>query len=160
RLDSMRFFRRRRRKILFSNRLMLKGVGLCFAAAGLLLASTAPAQTQGSREKSAASYFARGSEWHERGKFDRAIADYDIAITFDPRFARAYSARARAHLAEGAVEAALGDFNRAIELDPRQAAAYNDRGYIFSEIGEQEAALADFNRALELDPRFARAYYN
>src|SRR4030095_7141085 len=97
------------------------------------LLSRTSARAQSSRAESAASYFARGSEWHARGEFDRAIDDYAIAITFDPRFARAYYARARARISKGEVEAALSDFNRALELDPRQAGAYNDRGYILSE---------------------------
>jgi len=53
----------RRRKILFGNRCSMKGVGSCFGAARLLLASLAAAQTQSSREESAASYLARGVEW-------------------------------------------------------------------------------------------------
>src|SRR5215813_10510159 len=142
---------RRRRRIMFGGRHSMKVVGLCYVAAWLLLASSVAAQTQASRAKTAASYFARGSEFQEHGEFDRAIAAYDIAIAFDPRFERAYYARARARLVRGEIESALVDFNRAIELDPRHAAVYNDRGYALSEIGEQVAALADFNRALELD---------
>jgi hypothetical protein len=75
---------RRRREFLFGNRHSMKGVGLYFVAAWLLLAYLVAAQTRASRAKSAVSYFARGSEWRERGEFDRAIADYDIAIAFDP----------------------------------------------------------------------------
>src|SRR5262245_31649801 len=142
---------------MFSNHRLLKIAWLCFVLACIPPATLTTVQAQSTRANSAASYFARGSELHARGEFDRAIADYGIAVTFDPRFARAYHTRARAHLSKGDVEAALGDFNLALELDPRHAAAYNDRGYVLSEIGEDAAALADFNRAIELDPRFARA---
>src|SRR5262245_51050226 len=119
--------RRRRRRIMFSNHRLLKVVGVCFVMAGFLLASLTTVRAQSTRAKSAAAYFARGSEWRARREFDRAIDDYGIAIAFDPSFAQAYYARARARLAKGDVETALGDFNHAIELDPRHAAAYKDR---------------------------------
>src|SRR5262245_45231680 len=82
---SQEIFHRRRREILFSNRRLLKGVGLRLGAAGLALMYTMAANAQSSRAESAASYFARGREWHARGDFNRAIADYGIAIIFDPR---------------------------------------------------------------------------
>src|SRR5262244_388699 len=103
---------RRRRRIMFGGRHSMKVVGLCYVAAWLLLASSVAAQTQASRAKTAASYFARGSEFQEHGEFDRAIADYDIAIAFDPRFERAYYARARARLARGEIESALSELSR------------------------------------------------
>src|SRR5262245_20771759 len=144
---------------MFGNHRLLKVAWLCLVLAGILLAAPA-VKAQSSREKPRASYFARGAEWQARGEFDRAIADFGIAIAFDPQFARAYYMRGRAHLSNGDLKAALGNFNRALELDPRHAAAYNDRGYALSEIGEDAAALADFNRALELNPRLDRAYHN
>jgi tetratricopeptide (TPR) repeat protein len=113
---------------MFSNHNLLKVSGVCFVASGFLLASLTIAQEQSSRAKSAASFYARGNEWHARGEFDRAIDDYSIAIIFNPSFAQAYYFRARARLSKGEREAALGDFNRALELDPRYAEVYANRG--------------------------------
>src|SRR5262245_12563516 len=106
---------------MFGNHRLLKVAWLCFVLAGILLAAPA-VKAQSSREKSAASYFARGAEWQARREFDRAIADFGIAIAFDPHFARAYYMRARAHLSNGDVKAALGNFNRALE--PRYEEVY------------------------------------
>src|SRR5262245_9114009 len=51
----------------------------------LCLAPLARAQT--SRAASAASYLERGNAWLAKAEWDRAIADYDIAIAFDARAA-------------------------------------------------------------------------
>ena len=51
-----------------------------FFSAWLCLAQTA----QPARSVSAASYVKRGIEWYAKGALDRPIADYNIAITFDP----------------------------------------------------------------------------
>src|SRR5215510_10572645 len=151
---------RRRRRIMFGGRQSMKVVGLCYVAAWLLLASSVAAQTQASRAKTAASYFARGSEFQEHGEFDRAIADYDIAIAFDPRFERAYYARARARLARGEVESALVDFNRALELDPRFARAYYNRAFVRIQQRDYKAAIADYDRAIGINKKYAAAYNN
>src|SRR5262245_13150801 len=87
-------------KFMFSNHGLLRVAGVWLGAAGFLLASMTVVQAQSPRERSAASYFARGSDWQAHGELDRAIADFGIAITFNPRFARAYYFRARAHLSK------------------------------------------------------------
>jgi hypothetical protein len=64
---------------MFGNHRLLKVAWLRFVLAGILFAAPA-VKAQSSREKSAASYFARGIEWQARGEFDRSIADFGIAI--------------------------------------------------------------------------------
>src|SRR5215468_11850684 len=91
------------------------------------LALTATAQN--SRASSAASYLERGNQWLEKGEWDRAIADYDLAIAFESR-ATAYHNRGIARQQKGDSAAALSDYTRAIELNPRYADAYLNRGII------------------------------
>ena len=94
----------------------------------LLVSTPTMAQQQYSVEKSAASYYARCREFQTKGDFDRAISDYNIALTFEPHFVNAYYCRARTHISKGDLDAALNDLNRALELKPDLSVAYNDRG--------------------------------
>src|SRR5262245_8195966 len=70
---------------MFSNHRLFKAKKVCFVAAGFLIASLTTVQAQSSRAKSAASYYARGSEWHaHRGMLwsrlgRKAEADADFA---------------------------------------------------------------------------------
>ena len=48
---------------------------------------------QTSRAATASSYLARGSEWHAKGEYERALADFDLAIATDPSQAIAYCNR-------------------------------------------------------------------
>ena len=57
---------------MLSNHRSLKITWLCFVLSEILLTTQTAVRAQSSREMSAASYFARGSEWQARGEFDRA----------------------------------------------------------------------------------------
>ncbi|HKA21287.1 MAG TPA: tetratricopeptide repeat protein, partial [Blastocatellia bacterium] len=61
-----------------------------------LLLALAPlaVQAQEKRSASASSYLKRANARYAKGDIQGAIADFDIAITFDPLFATAYNNRA------------------------------------------------------------------
>lgn len=103
---------------MFSNHWLLKVAGLCLVFAGILPATPTAAQAQSSRAKSAASYFARGSEWLARGEFDRAVADYNLALSLNPRYAEVYANRGMLHLRLGRRADADADFARCGALKP------------------------------------------
>ena len=63
-----------------------------------------------------------------KGEYERALADYDLAIATDPNFAGSYYNRAITRYRLNDYERALADFNRAIQLNPRFIEAYVDRG--------------------------------
>jgi tetratricopeptide (TPR) repeat protein len=84
---------------------------LVFLAASLV-------QAQTSRSASAISYYNRGNTWYAKGELDRAIADYDLAIVFDPHNAKTYYNRGLARYDQKHLSAAIADFTRAIELNP------------------------------------------
>jgi len=47
--------------------------------------AAAAISAQNSRAVSTASYLERGNQWPAKGEWDRAIADYNLAIAFDSR---------------------------------------------------------------------------
>jgi tetratricopeptide (TPR) repeat protein len=55
--------------------------------------------------------------WREKGRSDRAIADYDRAIELDPRLALAYASRGLTRLLQGKTVDAEKDFARCLDLD-------------------------------------------
>jgi Flp pilus assembly protein TadD len=61
----------------------------------------ASAQAQGSREATAASYVDRGNSWFTKGELERAIADFNLALEFNPRDAGAFCNRALARCKRG-----------------------------------------------------------
>ena len=101
----------------------------------------------------------RGVAYSELGDYDRAIKDYQQALTLVPKdptavknLRIAYVRRAAAAARLGDQTAALADYDRAIELEPDHPLAYMRRGQLQLDRGDKAAAIADLTRAQQLDP--------
>lgn len=58
----------------------------------------------------------------EKHNFDRAIADFNVAINVRPDYTEAFNARALAYAGKGDIDRAILDYNQAIRLDPEISA--------------------------------------
>jgi tetratricopeptide (TPR) repeat protein len=101
----------------------------------------------------------RGVAYGELGDYDRAIQDYNQALTLRPgdrtsikNLRIGYARRASAHANLGEQDQALADYSKAIELEPQHAPTYVRRGQLRLERNEPELAAADLRKAQELDP--------
>ena len=116
--------------------------------------STGPSR---SNPKTPTYYDNRGNVWRDRGRFDRAVEDYDKAIALSPSFAFAFYNRSQAHYLAGRFTEALADAGKAAALNENSAAALSLRGLIHEKLGARDAAIADLRRAAALDPGLSQA---
>jgi tetratricopeptide (TPR) repeat protein/S1-C subfamily serine protease len=112
------------------------------------------------KEPETYAYYNRGLAKYTLGNKQAAIADYDKALTLNPKFAEAYNNRGNAKSAVGDNQAAIADYDKALALNPKDARTYNNRGITKFDLGDNQAAIADYNRAIALNPKYAEAYYN
>jgi len=61
-------------------------------------------------------YNSRGVAWQVKGDFDRAIADYDVSLSYDPKFAPGYKNRCRAYISKADIDSATRDCEVAVDL--------------------------------------------
>lgn len=106
----------------------------------------------------AVSYFNRGLGWLKKEEPDRAIADFDQAISIWPIYAAAYGARGSAYLGKSDFERALADTNRSIELQPNLAPSYGVRAAVYVERCALDQAVSEANRSIALNPRLPMGY--
>jgi tetratricopeptide (TPR) repeat protein len=84
--------------------------------------------------------------------FDRAIAEFSIAIKVDPLRKEIYIRRGQSFAQKGEYDLAIADFQRAIKLDADLGSAYHQRGIVLAARGDHVRAIEDFERALSLSP--------
>jgi tetratricopeptide (TPR) repeat protein len=81
-----------------------------------------------------------------------ALAEFEMAISFDAESSVAIHNRAVTLAQQDRPADALRDFNRVVELNPGLAVAYRNRAELLASLGRMEEALRDYNWALEQLP--------
>jgi tetratricopeptide (TPR) repeat protein len=105
-------------------------------------------------------YYNRGVCYNELKDFDKALADYSIAIKLNLKLAEAYNNRGNVYSKQKAYDKALADFSKAIELNPNFAEAYYNRGNVYHNRKDYDKALVDYTKAIELNKEYAEPYNN
>ncbi|KAB2915864.1 MAG: tetratricopeptide repeat protein [Hyphomicrobiaceae bacterium] len=95
-------------------------------------------------------YAMRALAYSLKGRYERAIPDYDTAIRMRPDFAVALNNRAWAYFRWGKAAQGLPDVERSLELSPTSAHSFDTRAHIRQSLGDPEAALRDYDRAMWL----------
>lgn len=101
----------------------------------------------------------RGAAFGQAGDYQRAIDDFNAALSINPEFPQAYANRALIHVRIKQMPQAVADYDRAISIDPNYAPAYVGRGNVFKLQKNYPRAIADFTRAIEIQPDPV-AHYN
>lgn len=97
-------------------------------------------------------FYERGRAHLQLERPDLALADYDAALSLDPKFAHAICSRASALEDLGRIEEAHAAYSLAISIDPQQAAYWFGRGDLLMREDRFAEAEIDLHRACELDP--------
>jgi lipoprotein NlpI len=101
-----------------------------------------------------------GTTHMQRREFDRAIRDFDRALSLRPGLVVAWRQRGVAYRGKGDYERAIADFDQAILLAPTDARLYNERGLTYEALGDYAQAIGDFDRAISFKPTFSTAFEN
>lgn len=110
--------------------------------------------------ESSTAYNNRGISLDDMGQRDRAIADYEMAITLDPRNYFAYNNRGVLYGRDGLYHISIEYFLKAIALNPRHADSYCNLGLSYFYMNQYNNALENYNKAIELKQDFDMAYLN
>ena len=112
---------------------------------------------QAQEPKTVQELITRGNKYGGAGKFTEALADFEKALTIDPKSSWAYSGRGAARLARNDLAGARADYEKAISLEDRNALAHFGLGGLAAREGRLTDAVAAFTRAAYLLPSNAAA---
>jgi tetratricopeptide (TPR) repeat protein len=107
-----------------------------------------------------AALYGRAVAWMRLGAHDRAIQDFDRAITIDPLFSDAFFGRGIAHLKARKYVAAVADFDANLKLSPRNAFALYGRGLANRSRGDAATSDADIAAAIQINSGLVQTFGN
>jgi tetratricopeptide (TPR) repeat protein len=102
----------------------------------------------------------RGKAYWDNDDFGRVVADFTMAITLDPKAAKAYNGRCWLRAtANRDLQLALSDCEQAVRLLPGSSSELEIRGLVYLRLNRPDEAIADFSAALSIDAESARSLY-
>ncbi len=104
-------------------------------------------------------YFDLGYQAGEIGDYEKAIENYNKAISIDRNYRQAYENRGWVKYRLEKYLSALEDLNTALDLGVNKW-TYNQRGLVKIKLGNLEGAIKDFDKALEIDAEYTAAIEN
>jgi len=108
----------------------------------------------------AKTYYQMGNDYYEKGDYDRAIENYNMAILLNPVFSEAYFNRALSYYQLKNFDKSIADYTKSMELDPQNPIIYNNRGDAFYRKQDFQSAVKDYDKAISLNPNYLKAFYN
>lgn len=94
-----------------------------------------------------------------KGRFDEAVASYDLALAIKPD-ADVFKSRGQALQGAGRLREALAAYRQALALNPSDVQALYKLGVVLSELGQPDLAMASYERVLALQPDHVEALNN
>ncbi len=108
----------------------------------------------------ARTYYQQGNDYYEKGDYEKAIENYNMAILLSPVFSEAYFNRALSYYQLKNFEKSVSDYSKAGELDPKNPIIYNNRGDAYYRKQDYHTAIKDYDKAITLNPEYLKAFYN
>lgn len=102
----------------------------------------------------------RGNYYRNSKQYEKALSDYNSALSKDPNYNLAYINRGNVYFNLGNFDQALADYDKAMELNAQSNILRNNRGAIYFKRGQYDLAFEDFNAALATNPDYADARLN
>jgi tetratricopeptide (TPR) repeat protein len=103
----------------------------------------------------AGTYVNRGIMKLRRGLWPQAMADFDLAIRFEPKLGEIYVNRGAALIGQKKYADGLADLNHGIDLGVEEPAkAYYNRALAYEGLDDVKSAYFDYQKAVELNPEW------
>ncbi|MGA8300226.1 MAG: tetratricopeptide repeat protein, partial [Terriglobales bacterium] len=102
-------------------------------------------------------YFQSALAFEHRGEIDKAIEDYEKAITATPNHADSHYNLARLLAAKRNYDEAIRQYREAIRINPNDPDVHSNLGLALKNKGDLDSAEGEYRAALRLDSKHADA---
>lgn len=139
------------------NRLALT-TAACLLGGAILLAGCSGDADAPEDTRQARLHYEAGAGLINQRLYDKAIAEFDLAIGFDAGYAEAYCDRGIARYMNGDFDEAGRDFDLALEKDPTLGKAHFHRAVLLDQDGKTEEAIEAYESFVRHSQRAPAVY--
>jgi len=107
---------------------------------------------------SATAYNARGEYYRQAEQYDRAMADFEAALSIKRDSPQTWAGRGNVYFDRNQNDSAIVNYDRALALKPDLWEMLANRGVAKAKKGDYAGSIADLTRALEHDPTIGTAW--
>ncbi|MDP2806006.1 MAG: type IV pilus biogenesis/stability protein PilW [Gallionellaceae bacterium] len=121
-----------------------------------------PAQSISRSQQIAKIHTELAASYFERGQFDIALQEIDVALKSESSYAPAFNVRGLIRMALREDQQADEDFRRSLQIDSADSSAHNNYGWFLCQRGRESEAVAEFLAAVK-NPLYTtpeKAYVN
>ncbi len=104
-------------------------------------------------------HMTRAHQNFQEKKYDKALDQYNLAISSDPGKYIAYYWRGQVFARQKAHDKAIEDMNKVLELNPSYSKAHKMLGWIYCEARRYDEAIQALDRYIEVDPKDGWSYF-
>lgn len=99
----------------------------------------------------------RGMAYFSESLYDQAIADFDLALEYDPRCYKAAYFRGVVRSVQEDYGTALLDYDLSLSINPFQAYTHYRRAQVYWHLGDYPKVVADCDSTLRIEPEHPQA---
>jgi tetratricopeptide (TPR) repeat protein len=103
-------------------------------------------------------HFLKGNIAQISGKYEKALGEYNIAISYQPKHIRSLNNRGMIKQKFGDFNGAFEDYSKAIDLGVKNYHIFKNRGDVRLQLGDYAGVVEDYGLALEFE-QHAEIYY-
>jgi len=96
--------------------------------------------------------YEQGVESFDKGKYDKAIDEFNTLLEVSPNNVSALYYRGLAYFKKGNYDKTLEDFNAVLKIKPDDINALLNRGLVYGIKGNHDRSIEDFEAVLRIDP--------
>jgi len=100
-------------------------------------------------------HFNRGVTYHNEGRLDEAIREYQAALRVNPNYAETHYNLGLAYRQQGRLDEAIHEYEAALRINPDDVESHLNLGMAYGEQGRLNDAIRECQVALRINPDFA-----
>jgi tetratricopeptide (TPR) repeat protein len=99
-------------------------------------------------------YNKRGADYYHKGRYNKAMVEFQKAIMIKPDYAEAHNNLGVIYRAKGLYEKAIDEFQLAIRFKPKFAIAYYNLARAYAQNNDEQKAIEALKQAIHLNDKF------